>query len=71
MYDDFRLNWALDFMDRGIYHRDVLPMSGNGSVADIVATRDWNTSLVRLFSILIYLGTYKTFTSIYKRFIYL
>lgn len=37
-------------MDRGIYHRDVLPTSGNGSVADIVATRDWNTSLVGLFS---------------------
>lgn len=45
-----KLNWALDLMDRGIYHRDVLPMSGNGSVADIVATRDWNTSLVRCLS---------------------
>ena len=38
-------------MDRGIYHRDVLPTSGNGSVADIVATRDWHTSLVGSFNI--------------------
>ncbi|XP_012058212.1 PREDICTED: aladin-like [Atta cephalotes] len=45
-----RLNSILDLMDRGIYHRDVLPTSGNGSVADIVATRDWHTSLVRCLS---------------------
>ncbi|KAL6264037.1 hypothetical protein P5V15_004118 [Pogonomyrmex californicus] len=45
-----RLNWMLDLMERGIYHRDVLPMSGNGSVADIVATREWNISLVRCLS---------------------
>ncbi|XP_077276161.1 aladin [Temnothorax americanus] len=45
-----RLNRVLDLMDGGIYRRDVLPMSGNGSVTDIVATRDWNTSLVRCLS---------------------
>ncbi|XP_011144902.2 aladin [Harpegnathos saltator] len=45
-----RLKKVLDFMDRGIYHRDLLPTSGDGSVADIVATRDWNTSLVRCMS---------------------
>jgi len=39
-----------DLMDRGIYQRDVLPMSGAGSVADIVASRDWNVSLVRRYS---------------------
>lgn len=41
------MNWMLDLMERGIYQRDILPPSGTGSVADIVATRDWNTSLVR------------------------
>ncbi|KAM0726937.1 Aladin [Formica fusca] len=45
-----RLNWMLDLMERGIYQRDVLPTSGTGSVADIVATRDWNTSLIRCLS---------------------
>lgn len=45
-------------MDRGIYHIDVLPTSGNGSVTDIVATRDWNTSLVELFSTQKYINTH-------------
>jgi len=47
IYNAFRLNWMLVLMDRGIYQRDVLPKSGTGSVADIVASRDWNVSLVR------------------------
>jgi len=54
-------------MDRGIYHRDVLPMSGNGSVADIVAIRDWNTSLVGLFYIQESIGSFEMFISIYDR----
>lgn len=45
-----RLNWLLDLMEKGIYQRDILPTSGTGSVADIVATRDWNTSLIRCLS---------------------
>lgn len=46
LWYNFRFKKILDLMDRGIYHRDLLPISGDGSVADIVATRDWNTSLV-------------------------
>lgn len=46
MVCNFRLRKALDLMERGIYHTDRLPVSGDGSVADIATTRDWNTSLV-------------------------
>ncbi|XP_014478045.1 PREDICTED: aladin [Dinoponera quadriceps] len=45
-----KLMKALDLMDRGIYYRDLLPTSGDGSVADIATTRDWNISLVRCMS---------------------
>ncbi|XP_031834009.1 aladin [Nomia melanderi] len=45
-----RLKWALDLMDKGIYQRETLPISGSGSVADIVHTRDWDTALIRCLS---------------------
>lgn len=37
----------LDLFDKGIYQKETLPTSGSGSVADVVHTRDWETSLVR------------------------
>ncbi|XP_076625897.1 aladin [Colletes latitarsis] len=45
-----RLKWMLDLMDKGIYQREILPTSGSGSVADVVQTRDWNSSLIRCLS---------------------
>ncbi|CAK9801032.1 AAAS [Anthophora quadrimaculata] len=42
-----RLKWALDLMEKGIYHREILPTSGSGSVVDVVQTRDWEISLIR------------------------
>ncbi|XP_017883332.1 aladin-like [Ceratina calcarata] len=42
-----RLKWVLDLIDRGTNQREDLPTSGSGSVADIVHTRDWETSLIR------------------------
>lgn len=39
----------LDIMDKGIYQKEILPTSGSGSIADIVHTRNWETSLVRLY----------------------
>lgn len=37
----------LDLVDKGIYQKETIPTSGSGSVADIVHTKDWETSLVR------------------------
>lgn len=51
-----RLTWALDSMEKGIFQREPLPTIGSGSIADIVPTRDWNTSIVR-----VYIVAYKTF----------
>ncbi|KAG7200742.1 hypothetical protein KM043_001291 [Ampulex compressa] len=45
-----RLKWALDMLERGIYQKEVLPTSGSDSVSDVVATRDWNVSLIRCLS---------------------
>ncbi|KOX78535.1 Zinc finger protein GLIS3 [Melipona quadrifasciata] len=45
-----RLKWILDLVDRGIYQRETLPTFGSGSIADIVHTRDWETSLIRCIS---------------------
>lgn len=45
-----RLKWVLDLVDRGIYQRETLPTFGSGSIADIVHTRDWETSLIRCIS---------------------
>ncbi|XP_053984736.1 aladin-like [Hylaeus volcanicus] len=45
-----RLKWVLDLMDKGIYQREILPTSGSGSVADVVQTRDWDSSLIRCLS---------------------
>ncbi|XP_068984306.1 aladin-like [Bombus flavifrons] len=45
-----RLKWMLDLVDKGIYQKETLPTSGSGSVADVVHTRDWETSLARCIS---------------------
>ncbi|KAL2746997.1 aladin isoform X1 [Vespula maculifrons] len=45
-----KLTWALDSMEKGIFQREALPTIGSGSIADIVPTRDWNTSIVRCIS---------------------
>lgn len=37
----------LDFIERKTSSCDGLPSIGSGSVADIAATRDWNTALIR------------------------
>ncbi|XP_076762070.1 aladin [Xylocopa sonorina] len=45
-----RLKWILDLIDKGTHQREALPTSGNGSVADVVHTRDWEISLIRCLS---------------------
>jgi hypothetical protein len=39
---------VLDVIERGTFWSKVLPISGSGSVADVAATRDWMTALVRI-----------------------
>lgn len=48
------MNRVLDLIEKGIYHREVLPTLAIESVADVVAIRDWNTSFVRIIWIMIY-----------------
>ncbi|XP_003707492.2 aladin [Megachile rotundata] len=45
-----RLKQGLDLLDKGLYQREILPISGSGSVVDVVHTRDWEASLIRCIS---------------------
>ncbi|XP_043268642.1 aladin [Venturia canescens] len=42
-----RVTWMLDLVERRTSLYEALPLLGSGSVADIAATRDWTTALVR------------------------
>ncbi|XP_011505246.1 PREDICTED: aladin [Ceratosolen solmsi marchali] len=42
-----RMTQILDVIERGTFWSKVLPISGFGSVADVISTRDWTTALIR------------------------
>ncbi|KAJ8686499.1 hypothetical protein QAD02_022293 [Eretmocerus hayati] len=42
-----RMVQLLEIIERGTFWSSVLPISGSGSVADVAATRDWETALIR------------------------
>ncbi|XP_014203352.1 aladin [Copidosoma floridanum] len=42
-----RFTQMLDLIEKGTFWTSVLPISGSGSVADVAATRDWATALIR------------------------
>ncbi|OXU27677.1 hypothetical protein TSAR_003748 [Trichomalopsis sarcophagae] len=42
-----RITRMLDSIEGGTFWSSILPSSGSGSVADVAATRDWTTALIR------------------------
>lgn len=45
----FRITWMLDLVERRTSLYEGLPLMGSNSVADVAATKDWATALVRKF----------------------